>query len=80
MWVLFDDESEALKLTQAIEVAQGIPRPGTTEWGAPKKHPSRDEWAVAASDPGYPVPTPASAIGEVEELPEDWLPTLPEVV
>lgn len=79
MFILFDSEMNAIELTLAIEEAQGIPRPGTTEWGAPRKHPTRDEWAVVASDEAYPVPTPASAIATVDELPADWYPTLPGV-
>lgn len=63
---ILTSEHDAWVLTAEIEALEGIPRPGTTGWGEPRKHPTQNLWAVILSDLSQVLET------DIEYLPADW--------
>lgn len=75
-YLIFSALADAQAYTAEIERVQGIPRPGTDRWGDPLKHSTQELWAVIEPN-GYIVEKPASAIEDLDVLPDGWFPVEP---
>jgi len=68
---ILTSDHDAWVLTASIEAIEGIPRPGTDQWGEPIPHPDGTRWAVVLSDLSEALP------GDVPMLTPDWYPESP---
>lgn len=68
-YYIFNTEAEALAYDEAVVAVSNYQSP-TTNWANPRKHPNREEWAIAAS--GKVVLEGQEPV----ELDESWTPPL----
>lgn len=93
----FESEDAAVKFGAAVDSAFGYPRKGKNHgsgvhapedlsvtssfYGAPRKHPERDEWAFPFSDEVWALLQSSPEMGKeavVEDLDASWFPIVPE--